>query len=170
MRVICTSSSLTPCNTKYIACFQQCKFNGTIFWVYNNGVDDISNLKLQYEKLREAVEKYHVKLYILEIPSRSISKYNKLKGSSKEYKDMDELVGQQVQSHNEMVRGLNDTTGVSFPMFSEDLKISKKRGGSKKHLPPKYYYDFSFITDGVHPKREIAKKWTHTIIDNVNSC
>ena len=35
---------------------------------------------------------------------------------------MDELVGQQVQSYNEMVRGLKDTTGVSSPMFSEDFK------------------------------------------------
>lgn len=137
----------------------------------NNCVDAISNLKLQYEKLKEAVEKYHnVRLYILEIPPISISKYNKLKGSSKEYKNMDELVEQQVQSHNEMVRGLNDTNGVSSPMFSEDLKISKKRGGSKKHLPPKHYYDFSVTTDGVHPKRVLAKKWMHKIIDKVNSC
>ena len=40
---------------------------------------------------------------------------------------MDVLVGQQVWSHNEVVRGLNDTTGVSSPIFSEDLKIKTWR-------------------------------------------
>lgn len=131
----------------------------------------VNNIKIQYEKLYTAVAKYkNIQLYLMEIPPISVSTYNRINGCTLNYTDADKQVETQVKLHNNKVRELNKRTDVSSPMFTEDLKISKKQGGSKKQKPTKYLYKFELTTDGVHPKKTLAKKWLHKIINKVNSC
>lgn len=78
----------------------------------------------------------------MEIPPISVSTYNRINGSTLNYTVADKQVETQVKLHNNIVRELNKRTDVSSPKFTEDLKISKKQGGSKKQKPAKYLYKF----------------------------
>ncbi|CAG2233857.1 unnamed protein product [Mytilus edulis] len=154
--------------------------------------DDTVQLILdKFHECIDIVKKYpHSKITILEIPPYSIIKYNqkiaskinnKKQNNHKDsnnnhtdlvaqsdiidkYTEQETQLQQQIVKVNDGIKYLNSTLGTKSPCFSIHLQSRRQRSRGKSK-PTEKYINYNLYSDGIHPKRLLAKAWLGQISD-----
>ncbi|KAK3083860.1 hypothetical protein FSP39_004254 [Pinctada imbricata] len=119
--------------------------------------DTVDYLVSKYQEIISIVNEYRdISVTFLEIPSYSISKWNKSRchQNPENFREDDRLLESQVELLNEHIRSLNLTT--RSPKFSLDLRRNRRVNKGKKTI---YYFNYELYKDGVHPCSSLAKLW-----------
>lgn len=123
--------------------------------------DAFSQLQRHLLMIKRYLEGKNVKLTFLHVPFYSIEMWNTLKKhpTPRSFKADDQKLSRTVSAINEFIDKLNKDMHTFSPKLNEDMRRTRK----SKNKKPRYSLRLTMLSDGVHPKKTLAKSWLKSV-------